>query len=123
MSDESPSTVVAKFNACINEADLEGLVALMTDDHAFIDSAGSTISGKQAVAAAWSAFFCAFPGYRSEFFRDRVNGDTIAIEGRSSCSDPRLDGPALWRARIRDGRVAAWQVYKDTPEMRRSLGL
>jgi ketosteroid isomerase-like protein len=76
-----PSRWASKFNVWINSADLEGLASLMTDDHTFIDSLGSVISGKSAVLAAWSSFFRAFPDYRNEFERHR--------------SDPRLRGPAL----------------------------
>lgn len=120
---DHPSAVATRFNDCINAADLEGLAALMTEDHAFIDSAGSVVAGKAAVIAAWSSFFAAFPGYRNHFVRNREAHDTVAIEGRSTSSDPRLHGPALWRVKVLGGKVAEWQVYKDSAENRRNLGL
>jgi hypothetical protein len=66
---ESPYALTAKFNEYVNSADFEGLVSLMTDDHAFIDSLGSVVSGKSAVLASWASFFRAFPDYRNEFER------------------------------------------------------
>jgi ketosteroid isomerase-like protein len=120
---ESPYALASKFNTWINSADLEGLASLMTDDHAFIDSLGSVVSGKPTVLAAWSSFFRAFPDYRNEFERHREAGDVVAIQGRSLCSDPRLHGPALWRATVREGKIAQWQVFMDTAENRSALGL
>lgn len=120
---ESPFALASKFNAWINSADLEGLASLMTDGHIFIDSLGSVVSGKSAALAAWSSFFRAFPDYRNEFERHREAGDVVAIQGRSLCSDPRLRGPALWRAEVREGKIARWQVFTDTTENRSALGL
>ena len=115
--------VASRFNAYINDADLDGLTSMMTDDHHFIDAAGSVVSGTVAVAAAWNSFFKAFPGYRNVFVQHKVDGAVVAIEGRSVCSDPRLDGPALWRAVVQQGKVAQWRVYEDTIENRQVLGL
>lgn len=123
MTPQSSFRIADAFNECINRADIEGLTTLMTDDHSFVDKVGARVSGKAAVAAAWAAFFAAFPGYRNEFVRHCGAGDVLAIEGRSVCADPRLSGPALWRVKVRDGRVAEWQVYTDEPGDRRALGL
>lgn len=43
--------------------------------------------------------------------------------GRSRCSEPALDGPAIWAAIVRDARVAEWRVYVDSDDNRRTLGL
>jgi ketosteroid isomerase-like protein len=123
MRDVSPFTVVSRFNAYINDSDLDGLTSMMTDDHAFIDSAGSVVSGKAAVAAAWNSFFKAFPDYRNVFVRHKADGPVVIIEGHSVCSDPRLNGPSLWRATVRQGKIAQWRVYDDTIQNRRALGL
>jgi len=123
MQEVSPFTVASRFNAYINDANLDGLASMMTDDHTFIDSAGSIVSGRAAVTAAWNSFFDAFPDYRNVFARHKADGPVVAIQGRSACSDARLDGPALWRAVTRHGKIAAWQVYEDTSENRLALGL
>lgn len=119
----SPYSLVEQFNECINAGDLDGLSALMTTDHAFTDTAGSTVSGKTAVTSVWSSFFSAFPGYRNEFERHRETQDVVAIQGRAQCTDPRLNGPALWRARVRGAKISEWQVYVDTEGNRATLGL
>ncbi len=119
----SPYSIVEQFNECINAGDLEGLSALITTDHTFTNTVGSSVSGKAAVSSAWSGFFLAFPGYRNEFVRYTETQDVVAIQGRSLCTDPRLNGPALWRAKVRANKVSEWQVYVDTAENRATLGL
>jgi hypothetical protein len=44
--------IVMSCNECINRRDLGGLSRLMTDDHVFIDSGNSTISGKERCVEA-----------------------------------------------------------------------
>src|SRR5262249_32891113 len=111
-------STASRFNACINARDLPGVVALMTEDHSFADSEGTAVVGQDACREAWRGFFGAFPDYRNVFevmIADEA-GETVTIVGRSECSVPLLAGPALWTARVRDGLVARWQVYQDSPE-------
>jgi ketosteroid isomerase-like protein len=121
MSDDHQKTIALRFNECINSRDLDELAALLTDDHTFIDSANAAVHGKERVVAAWSGFFALFPDYRNLFERVESRQDLVAIMGRSSCSEPQLDGPALWTAKVRGDHVAEWRVYTDTPDNRRML--
>lgn len=124
MTDEPAAVaLVRRFNEAINAADPDRLAALMAEDHAFIDSAGSSVTGRAACLDAWRGFFAAFPGYRNELAAFHVRGDAVAVVGRSVCSEPALDGPALWAARIRDGLLTEWRVYEDTPQNRSRLGI
>ena len=116
--------VMRRFNDAINVRDVERLVGMMTSDHAFIDASGTAVRGRDEVAAAWRGFFAAYPEYRNNFDRVVATGDGAVAVGTSTCpKDPDLDGPALWRATIRDGNVAHWRVYDDTPGNRAQLGL
>ena len=120
------STTVAianSFNDAIARRDLDGLTALMTPDHTFTDTEGSTVTGRTACRAAWEGFFAAFPDYRNVFTTVITAGDRATLAGYSVCAEPALDGPALWTATVHDGRVASWTVHHDTPDNRRRLGL
>jgi uncharacterized protein (TIGR02246 family) len=86
---------VIAFNEAINRRDVGALAELMTDDHTFVDSAGSVLAGKDEVLAAWEGFFESFPD----------------------------NGPAIWTAKTLDGKVSEWRVYEDTPANRRRLGI
>ena len=52
-----------------------------------------------------------------------VDGNKVVVVGRSSCSDKRLDGPALWAAKESDDKLAEWRVYEHTPANRSTLGI
>lgn len=110
MSD--PVAVVVAFNDAINRRDAAELAALMTDTHRFIDAAGTTVEGRDECLAAWRGFFESFPDYRNVFDHVAEADDgVVAVRGRSECRFAPLDGPAEWRAVVRDGRVDLWQVY------------
>lgn len=123
MDEPDASILVSSFNDCINAQDIEGLSRWMTDDHVFIDKAGSAVSGKSACLRAWRSFFAAFPDYRNTFDRMQASGDAVIIAGSSSCSDPRLAGRALWTARIHGMRISEWRVFEDTRGNRERLGV
>ena len=113
------------FNEMVNAGDADGLADLMTSEHAFVDTSGQAISGKQACRQAWSGFFAAFPTYRNVFASVQARDDGVfVVVGRSTCSDdPALDGPALWSVRVEGPLVSEWRVYDDTPEWRMQLGI
>lgn len=115
--------LVIQFNNCITERDLSGLSDLFSEDHVFIDSAGSMVKGKSSCLEVWKGFFTTFPDYYNEFDRVEEMGGFVAVAGRSVCSDSRLHGPALWRAVIVDDLIAEWHVLDDTEENRRTLSL
>ena len=117
------ATVALRFNECIKRRDLEGLAALMTDDHAFIDAADNKTHGKDRCLQAWRRFFESFPDYRNIVESVTTTGDSAIVVGRSECSDERLRGPALWSARVRAGLLSEWRVQDDTPVNRAHLGL
>jgi ketosteroid isomerase-like protein len=110
----SPSAdelVVSAFNDAINAGDLAALTALMTADHRFIDTEGHMVHGRAACRRAWEGFFAAFPDYRNVFLRLSTDATgRVVADGYSQCSHPDLDGPARWRAKLRDGQVAEWRV-------------
>jgi ketosteroid isomerase-like protein len=118
-----PRALTVKFNEHINNGDLDGLAALMTDDHTFIDTADHAIRGKSKCLEAWRGFFTSFPDYRNVIDSLTVKDNRVIVVGRSSCSDARLDGPALWVAKASADKLAEWRVYEDTAANRRALGI
>jgi ketosteroid isomerase-like protein len=123
LSGGDPLDLAVRFHAAINSRGLAALGELMSEDHRFIDAAGGTVSGKADALAAWQAFFALFPDYRNLPQQHRVTGNQVAMTGASRCSNPAFAGPALWRALVRGGLVAEWQVYRDRPDIRVQLGL
>lgn len=123
-SDQVSQSAAIAFNEAINRRDLDSLDRLMADDHRFIDSDDNVLSGKEEVLKAWEGFFEAFSDYRNDWSKVMPVGGTLTAVGRSVCStEPALDGPAIWTARIGEGKVSEWRVYEDTPANRARLGI
>jgi len=101
--------VALRFNEKINQRDLDGLVELMTDDHTFIDNSGGV---DKNMKEGWREFFERYPDYRNIFTSVTVKDDVVVMVGCSTCSNERrLNGPSMWTARTRGGRVSEWRVY------------
>ncbi len=131
MDSQAPADVVLAFMDRINAADVDGIVALMTDDHIFIDGLGNRVVGKEKMRGGWKYYFSMFPDYRvshEDVFTDR---DTVAVFGSASGTlavkgatpkENHWEAPAAWKATVRDGKVAQWQVYCDNQPARKLLG-
>ena len=126
----SALAAVTDFIACINEHDVAGLAAMMTDDHVFIDSLGTAVRGREAMRRAWSGYLRWFPDYHVEVEQMVARGDLVLLCGQArgtfgAAAEPRPDdswsAPAAWRAVVREGRIAEWQVYCDNEPARRVL--
>ena len=105
-------SIVLQFNQAINTRDLALLESLMTDDHLFVDSGHNLVKGRIRCVKAWKGFFKRFPDYRNHFENLEVRKEVVMIQGYSHCSDKRLQGPAQWKAEIRENKIALWQVYE-----------
>jgi ketosteroid isomerase-like protein len=102
--------VALRFNEKINERDLEGLAELMTEDHAFVDSDNAVTKGKSVMRNVWGEFFKRYPDYQNIFTNVTVQDNIVVMVGYSKCSFKPLDGPNVWTAKVRDGRVSEWRV-------------
>lgn len=116
--------VVLAFTDRINAHDADGLGELMSDDHRFIDALGNEVQGKEKMVPGWRGYFEWFPDYLIEV-NEVFAGETSAGEqifamfgfaGGSfkGNSDASWRIPAAWKAIVKDGRVAVWQVFADT---------
>jgi ketosteroid isomerase-like protein len=114
------------FVDAINAHDVTAIAALTTPDHRFIDSLGHTIPAEQ-LRGAWEGYFRMVPDYRIEVTRWIVDDNTVVAFGTAS-GTYTIDGkphpenawstPAAWRALLRHGKIAEWQVYADNEPMR-----
>ncbi|HXI22888.1 MAG TPA: nuclear transport factor 2 family protein [Pyrinomonadaceae bacterium] len=116
-------TVLA-FIRSINARDADGLGELMSDDHRFIDALGNEVVGREKMVPGWRGYFVWFPDYSievNEVFAGeaRASEQTFAMFGFAGGSfkgdsEASWRIPAAWKAIVKDGRVALWQVFADT---------
>lgn len=121
-------TLVAHdFVARISRHDVASLMGLMTPDHRLIDPGGAVVSGLERLRTAWQSYFDMIPDYWITVEETLAHDDTVMLVGRAGgtyAPDGRLlpahrwQVPAAWRAVVRDGRVAEWQVYADNEPLR-----
>ena len=127
---ENRETILA-FIRSINARDADGLGELMSDDHRFVDALGNEVVGKEKMIPGWRGYFEWFPDYRIEVSEiiakpsdshdssGTDNGQSFAMFGFAGGSfkgnsDASWRLPAAWKAIVKDGCVALWQVYADT---------
>ena len=111
--------VILAFVEAMNAHDLTALGDLMTDDHTFIDAHGNRVTGREQMLAGWRGYFEWFPDYWIEVSDIFENENDFAMCGFAGGSfkgvaDKTWRLPAAWKATVKDGRVALWQVFADT---------
>ncbi len=131
MEKEEPADLVLRFMERINHADVDGLCALMTDDHLFVDALGNRFQGVGNLRIGWKAYLSMFPDYRVSHEDIFQNGDVVAVIGSASGTyavqgklpkENHWEIPAAWKAVVRDGRIAEWRVYCDNQPARHLMG-
>jgi len=117
--------VARAFVDAVNRHSLVDLSNLMSDDHTFIDSSGRIQSGRDALLASWKMYFEWFPDYEIRVEETVSAGGTVAMFGqaagtyngkRGTQPENRITMPSAWKAKVRNGRLALWQVYADWTE-------
>jgi ketosteroid isomerase-like protein len=114
MSDRAAETF-KQFVTAINRHDTSAIAALMTSDHAFVDSVGNRVQGAASMEAGWRGYFAMCPDYWIRTDRVMAEGDTALAVGEAGGT---IDGaawrtPAAWIATVREGKVAEWRVFAD----------
>jgi ketosteroid isomerase-like protein len=119
--------VVRALIRAINGRKVDRIADLLTDNHRFIDSLGNVIHGGDEVATGFAAYFKMVPDYRIDVTHMLAKGNTVIAWGSAGGSyvpqgqDTAIghwEIPAAWRAIVREGRVAEWQVYADNEPVR-----
>ena len=119
MVQESDATlaVIERFNAAFNRHDIDGVMALMTDDCVFESTRpppdGERFEGADAVRGFWERFFARSPQARFETEEIFATGDRCVArwiyrwvrEGEVG----RVRGVDIFR--VRDGKVAEKLSY------------
>ncbi|MFZ5786004.1 MAG: nuclear transport factor 2 family protein [Acidobacteriota bacterium] len=122
--------IVLAFVDAINRRDVEAIAGMLCDDHLFIDSGGAEHRGREQMRHGWAAYLAMVPDYAIAVERTLVSGDTVVILGTASgtyapdgalLEANRWSTPAAWRAEVRCGRVAVWQVFADNEPIRRLM--
>ena len=123
---DSTETIRAFIDA-INAGDVQAINRLMTPDHLFVDSSGSSITGREEMRKAWVGYFYLVPDYHIIVSRMFHRGDAVGVFGIAHgtyAAGSKLEErnrwqmPSAWLGIVRDGLVAEWHVYADNEAVR-----
>lgn len=122
---------VLRFMDAINARNVDKVAEMMTEDHAFIDSLGQAIRGREKMRSAWRGYYAFCPDYwvSHEELLERGNlvavfgvaGGTIAANGKLP-PENKWRIPAAWYALVEGGLVKEWRVYADNKPVYDILG-
>jgi ketosteroid isomerase-like protein len=122
--------IAQKFVKAINAHDTDGLTKLMSSDHVFVDSLGNKVPAS-ALRSGWQQYFTMVPDYwikvdqivsdGNVIFLCGSAGGTFTPKGGTMKAENRWNTPAVWRALIKNGKVAEWQVYCDNEPIREKI--
>ncbi len=115
MASTTPAEILQQWLGAINSHDVDALAALMAADHVFVDSLGNRSAGASYMEAAWRAYFAMCPDYWVRADHVMTEGEIVLLAGEAggTIDDESWHIPAAWKAVVRDGNVAEWQVFAD----------
>lgn len=132
MSGNLPVNTMLAFLEQINARNVDGLCASMTDDHVFLNGLGNRMQGGESMRKGWAGNFRLFPDYRVSHKDVFSQGDVVAAFGSAEGTlvvkgelpkENHWSASAAWRAVVRDGLIAEWQVYADNQRARKTRGV
>ena len=122
--------IAQKFVKAINAHDTDGLAKLMSSDHVFIDSLGNRFPAS-AMRSGWQEYFTMVPDYWIRVDQIVPAGNVIILCGKAGGTfvpkggmmkrENKWETPAVWRALVKQGRVAEWRVYCDNEPIRERM--
>jgi uncharacterized protein (TIGR02246 family) len=128
--DDSAKTLAHAFVRAINRQDVDALTSLMAEKHRFIDSMGTVLEGREAVRAAWAAYFRMVPDYTVAVEETYSAGPVVILLGIAQGTlapdaqpkpENRWQTPAALRAFVEEGEIGEWRVYADNEPIRAIL--
>ena len=117
-----PTAVVISFIDCINRGDIDGLGALMSDDHCLTILDEAPLVGRAANLEAWRGYFSSFPTYVIYPSAITEMNGTVVVVGTTTGSHLGLPDEeerrisVIWVAEVADGVVASWQIVNAPAE-------
>jgi hypothetical protein len=114
--------IVIRFVEAINNHNVDEILALMADDHLFIDGQDNKNVGKEGMKEGWKGYFELFPDYLIEISGIIGNDPVFGLFGyaqgtyknvRNESNSCFWRTPASWKAIVENGKIKHWQVYCD----------
>jgi ketosteroid isomerase-like protein len=125
-----PQSVTNAFVRALNRQDVEGMVALMSPGHRFVDSLGNVGEGREKMRTGWAGYFKIVPDYTLAIEETFANGSVVILLGVAQGTytktgkltpENHWHTPIALRAFVEDGLIAEWRVYADNEPIRKLM--
>ena len=129
---KSAIDVALVFVDRINCHDVGGLVALMTEDHCFVDGLGQVVRGRERMETGWVGYFGWFPDYSIKINDILSKGNVVGLFGTAQGTylangkllpENHWEIPAAWKVVVKRGHVSEWRVYADNEPVWKIMGV
>jgi ketosteroid isomerase-like protein len=126
----SPESVAHAFVRAINRQDIDGVTALMSPAHHFVDSLGNVTEGREKMREGWAAYFRMVPDYTIAIEELYPSDSALVMLGvaegtytRNGTLNPENHWrtPLAIRILVEDGLIAEWRVYADNEPIRKVM--
>jgi len=126
----SPQSVTNAFVRAINRQDADGITALMTPGHRFVDSLGNIVEGRDNMRKAWTSYFLMVPDYTLAIEETYETGPVVLLVGVAQgtyAQRGRVSQSNFWktpiaiRAQVEDGLIAEWRIFADNEPIRKLM--
>jgi ketosteroid isomerase-like protein len=120
MPEQDGAEIIRRFIDCINQHHVEGIAALMSDDHVFVDALGTMTHGRDALRWGWGEYYRMFPDYQIEIHEITSTGNVVGVFGLARGTyvpdgvirtENQWKISAAWMGVVRNGLVSEWRVY------------
>ena len=125
-----PQSVTNAFVRALNRQDVEGMVALMSPAHRFVDPLGNVVEGREKMRAGWAGYFKIVPDYTLAIEETFSSGSVVILLGVAQgtytkngklAPENHWRTPIALRAFVEEGLIAEWRVYADNEPIRKLM--
>jgi len=115
--------IVDQFFACWSGGDLDGSMALCTDDAVWDNVPMKPVVGKAAIRAFLERFGDGMTDIHYEIKGVLEDADSLMLEGTENYTrnGRKVSVPYMASFRFRDGKISAWSDYFDLKTVERQL--
>lgn len=119
----SNKDIVDEFFACWRRGDLDGSMALCTDDAVWDNIPMKPVVGKAAISAFLGKFAKGMSDIHYEVKAVLENADSLMLEGTENYTKNgrKVSVPYMASFKFRDGKICFWSDYYDLATVERQL--
>jgi hypothetical protein len=121
---------IAEFIDRINHGDVKGIIALLADNHTFIDAEGVIKNNFQHIVKDWEDYINTYVHYRIYIRQIFELEESVAIVGHTTGSHLALSDEvefhsegAIWLVKVAQEKITHWQIFSDSIENIKTLRL